>query len=97
MGKPSTAALQVVGQGPVLIVPLAWSLSATFVLLFILCFLAALLFPTASLAHNWLGLFSTAPVGSVAQLVEGVIWNVVFAWIAAIIFGVVYNRLAPKA
>jgi hypothetical protein len=56
-----------------------------------------LLFPTASLAHNWLGLFSTAPVGSVAQLVEGVIWNVVFAWIAAIIFGVVYNRLAPKA
>src|SRR5512146_3083162 len=96
MGKPSTAASQVVDQGPVFIVPLAWGLSAAFVVLFILCFLAALLFPTASLAHNWLGLFSTAPVGSVAQLIEGVIWNVLLAWIAAVIFGVVYNRLAPK-
>lgn len=97
MGKPSAAVSQFVGQGPVFIVPLAWGLTATFVILFILCFLAALLFPTASLAHNWLGLFSTAPVGSVAQLVEGVIWNVVFAWIAAIVFGVVYNRLARNA
>jgi len=26
-----------------------------------------------------------------------VIWNVVFAWIAAVIFGLVYNSLAPKA
>jgi cell shape-determining protein MreD len=36
-------------------------------------------------------------MGSVGQLIEGVIWNVVFAWIAAVIFGLVYNGLAPKA
>ena len=36
-------------------------------------------------------------MGSVAQFIEGVIWNFVFAWIAAVIFGVVYNSLAPKA
>jgi hypothetical protein len=36
-------------------------------------------------------------MGSAGQLIEGVIWNVVFAWIAAVIFGLVYNWLAPKA
>lgn len=85
------------GKGPVHIVPLAWALTATFVVLFILCFLAALLFPTASLAHNWLGLFSTEPTGSTTQLVEGLTWNVLLAWTTAIIFGLVYNRLAPNA
>src|SRR5262245_52616499 len=60
------------------------------------CFLAALLFPNAELTHNWLSLYSTRPMGSVGQLIEGVIWNAVFAWIAAVIFGVVYNSLAPK-
>jgi hypothetical protein len=58
-------------------------LTATFVVLFILCFLAALLFPNAELTHNWLSLYSTRPMGSAGQLIEGVIWNVVFAWIAA--------------
>lgn len=82
--------------GPVHIVPLGWGLTVTFVILFVICFLAALLFPSASLAHNWLGLFSTKPIGSAGQLVEGVVWSAVFAWIAAVIFGLVYNRLAPK-
>jgi len=96
MAKTS-AVSHVIDKGPVHIVPLAWGLTATLLVLFILCFLAALLFPTASLAHSWLGLFSTAPIGSATLLVEGVIWNVVFAWIAAFVFGVVYNRLAPAA
>ncbi len=73
------------------------AMTATFVVLFVLCFLVALVFPNASLTHNWLGLFSTAPVGSAGQLIQGIIWNVLFAWIAAIVFGVVYNRLAPNA
>lgn len=94
MAKTS-AISHAIDKGPVHIVPLGWGLTAVFVILFILCFVAVLLFPTASLAHNWLGLFSTAPMGSVTQLVEGVIWNVVFAWVAAFIFGVVYNRVAP--
>ena len=68
-------------------------LPATYV---VLCFLAALLFHNAKLTHNWLSLYSTRPMGSVGQLIEGVIWNVAFAWIAAVIFGVVYNSLALK-
>ena len=58
--------------------------------------LAAVIFPNAALTHAWLGLYSTAPIGSVGGLVEGIIWNVVFAWIAAITFGVTYNSLAPS-
>ena len=82
--------------GPVHIVALGWALTGTFVLLYVLCFLAAVLFPDASLTHAWLGLYSTAPVGSIRGLVEGIIWNVVFAWIAAITFGTIYNSLAPE-
>jgi hypothetical protein len=96
MAKAS-AITETVWKGPVYIVPLGWGLTATFVVLFILCFLAALLFPNAELTHNWLSLYSTRPMGSAGQLIEGVIWNVVFAWIAAVIFGLVYNWLAPKA
>ena len=83
-------------KGPVYIVPLGFGLTATFVALFVICFLAALLFPTAELTHAWLSLYSTKPMGSAGQLIEGVIWNTVFAWIAAVIFGLVYNSLAPK-
>jgi hypothetical protein len=80
--------------GPVHILALGWALTATFVLLYVLCWLAAVLFPNLNLTHAWLGLYSTAPVGSVRGLVEGIIWNVVFAWIAAITFGATYNGLA---
>jgi hypothetical protein len=76
MAKVATLT-QSVWKGPVHIVPLGWGLTATFLVLFILCFLAALFFPNVSLAHSWLDLFSTRPLGSRAQLVEGVIWNVV--------------------
>jgi cell shape-determining protein MreD len=93
----ATAITETAWKGPVHIVPLGWGLTATFVVLFVLCFLAALLFPNAELTHNWLSLYSTRPMGSVGQLIEGVIWNVVFAWVAAVIFGLVYNSLAPKA
>lgn len=81
-------------QAAVNIVALGWGLTATLVALFVVCALAAMLFPTLSFSHNWLGLFSTAPAGSLANLIEGIIWNVVFAWVSAVIFGLVYNRFA---
>ena len=84
-------------SGPVHTVALGWALTATFIVLYVLCFLAALLFPNAALAHGWLGLFSTAPVGSVTGLVEAIIANIGFAWVSAITFGVIYNRLAPQS
>jgi hypothetical protein len=83
--------------GTVNIVALGWGLTATLVALFVICALAAALFPALNAAHNWLGLFSTAPAGSLRNLVEGVIWNIVFAWFSAAVFGLVYNRLAGSA
>jgi membrane associated rhomboid family serine protease len=50
-------------SGPVHVVALGWALTATFILLYVLCWLAAVVFPTANLTHEWLGLYSTAPVG----------------------------------
>ena len=95
MAKASAIA-KTTWEGPVHLVPLGWGLTATFVVLFVICFLAALLFPNWELTHNWLNLYSTRPIGSAGQFIEGVIWNVVFAWIAAVTFGVVYNWLAAK-
>jgi hypothetical protein len=77
------------------IMALGWGLSATLVALFVVCALAAMLFPTLPVAHNWLGLFSTAPAGSLWNLIEGVFWSIVFGWFSAGIFGLVYNRLVP--
>jgi hypothetical protein len=72
---------------------LGWALSATLVLLFVLCAAAALVFPGLQLAHAWLGLFSTAAPGSLRNLVDGVVWSIVFGWISAVSMAVVYNRL----
>jgi hypothetical protein len=76
------------------IVALGWGLSATLAALVVACALAAMLFPTLPVAHSWLGLFSTAPVGSLWNLAEGVVWSIVAGWFSAVIFGLVYNRLA---
>ena len=81
-------------RGPVHILALGSALTVTFLMLYVLCWLVAVLFPNLNLTHAWLGLYSTAPVGSVRGLAEGTIWNVMFAWIAAVTFGSTYNRLA---
>jgi hypothetical protein len=70
-----------------------WGLSAALVVLVILCALAAMIFPGWSLAHNWLTLFSAADVGSLRNLIEGVISSVIMGWITATILVLVYNRL----
>ncbi len=73
---------------------LGWALSATLVLLVVLCAAAALAFPGVQLAHAWLGLFSTAAPGSLRNFVDGVVWSIVFGWISAVSMALVYNRMA---
>lgn len=70
-----------------------WGLSAALVVLLILCELAAIIFPGWSLAHNWLTLFSAAEVGSLRNLIEGVIFSIIMGWITAAILVLTYNRL----
>jgi hypothetical protein len=81
-------------ERPIHIVAAGWASSATLVVIFVVCLLVALLYPTAPLAHNWVELFSVAPINSGVVWVEGIIGSIAFAWLATIIGGLIYNRLA---
>ena len=72
------------------------ALSGALVVLLVLCEAAAFVLPSWQLAHNWLGLFSTAEVGSLRNLFEGVIASVIFGWITAAVLVTIYNRLITR-
>lgn len=76
------------------LVALGAALSATLVVHYVGCALIAMAFPKAPVAHGWLQLFSTSPVGSLESLVTGIAGSIVFAWVSAAIFTPVYNRMA---
>lgn len=73
-----------------------WALSAALVVLFILCLVFALVWPTPAFSHAWIRLFTTAPIGSLANLIEGVAASIAAAWVVAVSFVPVYNRLAAR-
>ena len=79
---------------PANLVALGTALSVTLVVVYVGCALVAMALPKAPLAHGWLQLFSTSPVGSLEGLVTGIAGSVVFAWVSAVIFTPVYNRMA---
>jgi hypothetical protein len=74
---------------------LGWSLSATLVLLFVLCMLAALFVPLR-LAHGWVRLLSDAPIDSSRVWIDGLIWSIVLGWLIALIFGTIYNWIIAR-
>lgn len=71
-----------------------WALSAALVALFVLCLIVAVLWPTPAFSHAWIQLFTSAPIGSLANLIEGVAASVAVAWVTAGIFVPIYNWLA---
>lgn len=81
---------------PVDIPALGWALTITLVVLYLLCWIAALAVRELPLAHGWLLLFSTAEPGSLRSLIEGSVASVAFAWISALLFGLAYNRLSRR-
>lgn len=81
---------------PVDVVSLGWALTVTFVALYVLCWLAALVAPNLPLAHGWLLIFSIAEPGSARSLIEGIVASVVFAWASALLFGLTYNALSSR-
>lgn len=72
------------------------ALSGTVTLITIVCGLAAMLLPWYQATHNWLNLVATGDPGSVRNLVEGVFNGVIFSWIAAVVFAVLYNRFSGE-
>ena len=55
-----------------------------------------MMLPGWQLAHNWLGLFSNAEVGSVRNLFDAVIASAIAEWITAAVLVTVYNRLITR-
>jgi hypothetical protein len=70
---------------------LGWSLSATLVVLFVLCMVAALFVPLR-LAHGCIGLWSDAPIDSSRVWIDGLVWSVA----VALIFGTIYNSIVAR-
>jgi hypothetical protein len=85
----------VASHGRLSISGLGWSCSATLVVLFVLCMLAALFVPLR-LAHGWIGLWSDAPIDSSRVWIDGLIWSVVVGWLVALVFGTIYNSIVAR-
>jgi hypothetical protein len=72
------------------------ALTTALVGLFILCQIVALVWPAAGLAHGWIRLFASEPANVLRTFVEGVLGSVAGAWVAALLFVPVYNRLLHR-
>jgi hypothetical protein len=88
MTAQSTSRLDIVAFG--------WALSAALVVLFAACLVVALIIPEWQASHAWIRLFSVAPMNSVRVWIDGIVFSIVFGWIAAIVFGLIYNRLLNR-
>jgi hypothetical protein len=74
----------------------AIALAVTLVVLFVLCAIAEVILPAAPLSHAWIGLFTTAPVGSARAWVEGIMASTVLGVVGGYIFAVTYNALGSR-
>jgi hypothetical protein len=83
-------------NSPLNIVALGWGLSAALVVLFVICLAVALAWPDWRAAHGWIGLFSVAPMNSIRVWIDGIVYSIVFGWIAAVVLGLVYNALIRR-
>ena len=83
-------------NAPFNIVAVGWALAAALVVLFVICLLVAILFPDLPATHAWVGLFSATPLNSARVWIEGIEFSVLFGWVAAVILGVVYNRMIAR-
>ena len=78
------------------VVAAGWALSATFVALFLICLILALIFPEWGTAQGWvawIALFSSAPITSIRVWIEGIVFSIAFGWVSGVIFTLVYNSL----
>ena len=75
---------QTSANSPLNIVALGWGLSAALVVLFVICLAVALVWPDWRASHGWIGLFSVAPMTSMRVWIDGIVFSIVFGWIAAV-------------
>jgi len=85
VGKPA-ASLDLVAAG--------WALAIALIVIFITCDVLRYLSPNFGVANGWVALFATHPEHFAATLIEGILASFAAAWLAAVLFVPVYNRLA---
>ena len=85
--------MKAAATSPLNIIALGWALLAALVVLFVICLAVALIVPEWKLTHAWVGLLSAAPMTSARVWIDGIVFSIVFGWVGAAIFGLVYNRL----
>lgn len=62
-------------------------------IIFIICWVGTFI-PFSSPTHAFIGLFTPAEQGSVAALLEGTMWSLLFGALSGVVFSAVYNMLA---
>jgi hypothetical protein len=83
-------------SSPLNTIALGWALSATLVVLFVICVVAALILPDWPASHRWVELFSVAPLRSLRVWIDGIVFSVAFGWISAVVLSLVYNRVVRR-
>ena len=74
----------------------AIALGITMVVLFAICAVAELAGPTAQLSHQWINLFTRAPIGTAREWIEGIVGSFIFGGIAGLSFATIYNVVASR-
>jgi hypothetical protein len=65
----------------------------TTALVFILCWIGTFI-PFSSPTHAFIGLFSPEETQSIAALLEGTLWSLLFGALSGVLFAVIYNATA---
>jgi hypothetical protein len=63
-------------------------------LIFVLCWLGTFI-PFSSPTHAYISLFTPAEINSVAALLEGAVWSLLFGALSGGLFALIYNAAAP--
>lgn len=75
---------------------LAIAASVALIVLFVLCALVGLLFPSLQATHAWVALFTLAPVASAQAWFEGIFFSLVFGVVTGSIVAAVHNAVAAR-
>jgi hypothetical protein len=81
---------------PLNLVATGWGLTSALVGLFVVCFALSFVWPAGGGPHAWIRLFASQPDNVLRTLVEGVLGSAAAAWLTAVLFVPVYNRLAER-
>lgn len=72
------------------------ALGVALAVLSVLCWIAVLILPQVTLVHNWLRLFSTAPVASVQTGITATLTSFLAGLLTGWLTGSVHNRLTQN-